>query len=257
MGSFVIESTVRERFIQEGLAAVGVVNCGAPWIPPVGLKQDVSEGAAEQGVAAAEQVESGVKLGHAALVLGLDERKVVYPRSADTAHSLHPFERPEPVQREKSLVWADAEYASAAELGKVQRVVGCKSRVAMTRAYESDLANRILVQVLMKTPVQREERRRHRLHEQPLVRAGSGKYLLKLAHVEGRRLFAKHVFAGGKCRDAKLSVGVRMRCDLDGIDIGCKERIEGGGYEDPFNQSLTDAPVFCPVEVVSEFAGTT
>src|SRR5208282_3882412 len=96
---------------------------GAGGVPPVGVDQDIAAGCAEQGIAAAEQIEPGVGLGHAVFVLGLDEREGVNTGWVETADGVDALEFAEPVEGEKSFVGADAHDAAAAELREVKREV--------------------------------------------------------------------------------------------------------------------------------------
>ena len=97
VGGLVVEAAVQERLVQnhstENLAAVQVVNGGASGVPPVGVDADVAAGRTEHGIAVAEEVEAGMQLRHAALVLGLEDGEVVDTGEAEAAHGLHALER--------------------------------------------------------------------------------------------------------------------------------------------------------------------
>lgn len=121
---FVVEAAGGEGLVQFDLSAVEVVDGGAERIPPVGVEEDVAARPAKHGIPVAEEVDPGVKLGHAVLVLGLEEGEVVHARRIETAHALHALHWPEPVESEESFIGADAEDATSTELGEVQRVVG-------------------------------------------------------------------------------------------------------------------------------------
>lgn len=69
----VIEPAVQEGLVQFDFAAIDIVDSGSDGIPPIGVEQDVAAGSREQGIALAEEIQSGIELGHAAFVFGLDE----------------------------------------------------------------------------------------------------------------------------------------------------------------------------------------
>src|SRR5579863_3623866 len=79
------------------------------------------------------------------------------------------------------------------------------------------------------TLIKREEGRLHGFHEEAVVRAGGCEDFLMLAEVQGGRLFAEHVLTGGEGLDAKLGVGVGMSGDVNGVDAGGEQVVEGGG----------------------------
>src|ERR1700722_1591229 len=122
MGCFVVESTGCVGFTKLDGPAVEVVDGGAGGVPPVGMDESVAARAAEQSIAAAQQVDAGVKLGHAVLVFRLENSKVVDAGRAKAAHGLHPLQRAEPVESEEGFVGTDAHDASAAKFGEVERV---------------------------------------------------------------------------------------------------------------------------------------
>lgn len=121
---FVVEAAGGVGLIKLDNVAVEIVDRGASRIPPVGMKQSVAAWCAEQGVAAAEQVDAGVKLRHAALVLGLDEGEVVDAGGTEAAHGLDAAERTKPVDCEEGFVRADTHDAATGEFGEVERVIG-------------------------------------------------------------------------------------------------------------------------------------
>src|ERR1017187_5283521 len=101
MAGLVVESTVGEGLFQFNFSSIDVMDGGAEGIPPVGVEEYVAARGGEQGIALAEQVKAGVKLGHAALVLGLDEGEGVHAGRFEAAHGLHALEGAEPIEREK------------------------------------------------------------------------------------------------------------------------------------------------------------
>src|SRR6185437_15991521 len=228
---FVVEAAVCVGFVEEDFAAVHVMHGGANWIPPVCMEKYVSAWRAEQGIATAEQIEAGVKLGHASLVLGLEDGEVIDTRRAEAAHGLDALERTEPVNGEKRLVRADAENAAAAELEEVEWVVGRERRVAMAGADESDRPDWIALQMLAKALVEREKGRLHGFHKEPVVSSRSSKDPLELAHVQSRGLFAEDVLARGERGDAEVGVGVRVGGDIDSVDGPGEQFVEGGSDE--------------------------
>jgi hypothetical protein len=248
VGGLVVEAAVVVGLVEEGLAAVGIVDGGAGGVPPVGVEEDVSARGAEEGVAAAEEVEAGVELGHAALVFGLENGEVVdlagsvrvagcvraaggvRGGGAEAAHGLHALEGAEPVEGEEGFVWADAEDASASEGEEVEGVVGSEGGIAVAGAHEADGADGVALEVLAEPLVEGEEGRLHGFHEEAVVGARGGEDLLELAHVDGGGLFAEDVFSGGERGDAEVGVGVGVGGDVDSVDaFGGEERIEGGG----------------------------
>src|SRR5882672_4391387 len=67
----VVESAMRERLVENHFATVDVMDGCTGWVPPVGVNSYAATRRGEQGIAQAEQIETGVQLRHAALVLGL------------------------------------------------------------------------------------------------------------------------------------------------------------------------------------------
>ena len=124
VAGFVVEAAGSVGLVEFNNAALNVVDGGAGGVPPIGMEQNVAARCAEQGVAAAKQIDAGVKLGHAALVLRLDEGEVVDASGTEAAHGLNAAERTEPVDCEEGFVWADTHDAAAGELAEVERVVG-------------------------------------------------------------------------------------------------------------------------------------
>ena len=124
MGGLIVEPAGGVWLVQLDDAAVEVVDSGAGGVPPVGVDEDVAARTAEQGIASAEQVDACVKLGHAALMLGLEDGEVVDAGRAEAAHCLDALQRSEPIEREKCFIRSDAHDSAAAELGEVEWVVG-------------------------------------------------------------------------------------------------------------------------------------
>src|ERR1039457_7096666 len=134
-----------------------------------------------------------MKLRHPPLVFCLEDREVVDATRAEPPHRLHTLQWTQPVERKKCLVRADPHNAAAPKLAEVQRVVRRKCGIRMAGANKSDVSNRIDSEVLAKLFVQREERRLHRLHKQPIVSSGNLEDPLQLSYVERGRLLAHHV----------------------------------------------------------------
>lgn len=59
--------------------------------------------------------------------------------------------------------------------------------------------------------------------------AGGGEDLLELDEVEGSRLFAEDVLAGGESGKDQVGVAVGVGGDVDGVDAGGKKSFEGWG----------------------------
>lgn len=227
---FVVEAARSIGLIEIDDAAINIVDGGAGGIPPVGMEQYVAARCAEQGVAAAEQVDAGVKLGHAALVLGLDEGEVVDTGGTEAAHGLNAAERTEPVDCEEGFVRADTHDAAAGELAEVEGVVGADGRIAVAGADKADGADGVGGKVFAQSAVKREERRLHGFHEEAVVFAGGGgEDLVQLEEVEGSRFFAEDVLAGGEGGEDQVGVAVGVGGDVDGVDVGGKKSFEGWG----------------------------
>jgi hypothetical protein len=77
-----------------------------------------------------------------------------------------------------------------------------------------------------KTLVEREEGWLHGFHEKAIVEAGGGEDLDELGFVEGGRLFAENVLAGGEGLDAEIGVGVGVGGYVDGVDFRGQKLIE-------------------------------
>ena len=56
------------------------------------------------------------------------------------------------------------------------------------------------------------------------MEAGGGEDLFELGDVEGGRLFAEDVPAGGERLDTEIGVGVWVGGDVDGVDV-CGEEL--------------------------------
>nr|WP_238361306.1 hypothetical protein [Burkholderia thailandensis] len=110
---------------------------------------------------------------HAALVPRVDAREHVHARRADAAERLHRRGRAEPVDGKKHLVDADVEQRAARLLETVDGVIGRHRRRRTAGAHERDLADRIALEMRAQLPVQRIERRLHRLHEEAFRRVRS------------------------------------------------------------------------------------
>jgi hypothetical protein len=93
VGSFVVESAGGEGLVQFCNAAVDVLNGGAGGVPPVGVDKNISSRTREKGIAAAEQVDAGVKLGHAALMFSLKDGEVVDAHRTQATHGLYALQR--------------------------------------------------------------------------------------------------------------------------------------------------------------------
>jgi len=120
----VVEAAGFERLVEFDPAPVDVVNGGAFGVPPVGVKDHVTAGAAEQSISVREQVDAGVELCHAAFMLRLKDCEVIDSGCAKPAHCLNTLERTKPIEGKERFVWADAHDAASAELGEVEGVVG-------------------------------------------------------------------------------------------------------------------------------------
>jgi len=192
---------------------------GAGGVPPVGMDEDVAAGCGEQGVTVAEEVEAGVELGHAVLVLGVDEGEGVDAGGVEAAEGVDALEGAEPVEGEKGFVGADAHDAAAAEFGKVERVVGGEGGVAMAGADEADGAYGVFGEMLAEALVKGEKRGLHGFHKQAVMEAGGGEDLLELGYVEGGGFLAEYVLAGGEGLDAEIGVGVGVGGYVDGVDV--------------------------------------
>src|ERR1017187_4716644 len=119
----VVKSAADERLLQLDFSAVEVMDGGADGVPPVGVEVNVASRSREQGIALAQQVEAGVELRHAAFMLDLNEGQGITPGRLDAAHGLYALDRPEPVQRQKRLIGADAHDAAASQLREMQGVI--------------------------------------------------------------------------------------------------------------------------------------
>lgn len=73
----VIEAAMRIRLIELDSSVVNVVNRRASRIPPARMNQRISTWTAEQRIAMAQQVETGMELRHAVLMLRLKESEIV------------------------------------------------------------------------------------------------------------------------------------------------------------------------------------
>ena len=97
----------------------------------------------------------------------------------------------------------------------------------MPGANEADGTNGIGVEMLAQAPIQGKKGRLHRFHEEAVVKTRGSKDLFKLGEVERRGLLAHYVLAGGKQLYADFRVGVGMSGNVDGIDVGRGELVEG------------------------------
>ncbi len=213
-------------------AAVEIVDGGADGVPPVGVDEHVSARGRENGVAAAEQVEAGVELGHAALVLGLDEGQSVNARGIDAAHDLHALEIAEPGKGEKGFIGADAHDAAAGKLGEEERVIRRARGVGVAGANEADGADGVGFEVGKEAPVEREEGRLHGFHEEAIGATRGVEDLGELALVDGGGFFAQDVLAGLEGLDREGGVAVRMRGYVNGVDGAGGEGVEDERVED-------------------------
>ncbi len=138
VGSLIIEPTMGERLIEIHNPTVDVMNSGLSGIPPIGMEQNIAAWSAQEGVAAAEQVNTGVQLCHATFVFGLHEAKGIYAARGDAAHCLDSLEVSEPVQGEEPFIGSDAKNSAPSEFKKMQRVIGPDGGVAVTGSNETD-----------------------------------------------------------------------------------------------------------------------
>lgn len=124
VGGFIVETAGGEGLVELDDAAVEVVDGGARGVPPVGVDENVAERGGEQGVPVREQIEAGVELGKAALVLGVDDGEGIDAGGREAAEGVDLLQGAEPVEGQKGLVRPDAQDAAAAEFREVKRVVG-------------------------------------------------------------------------------------------------------------------------------------
>ena len=227
MVGLVVKTTVTEGLFQFNFAGVAIVNGGADGIPPVGVEDHVAAGGCEQRIALAEQVEAGIELGHAALVLGLDEGQGVHSGRFEATHGLHAFEGAEPVEREKGLVGTDAHNAATTQFCEVQGVIGREGGVCVAGADEADGADGVGEQVAPQAPVEGKDGRLHGFYEEPVVTAGHREDTGELALVERGGLFTENVLAGFESLKRELGVSVGVGCDVDCVDVAGQEPGEG------------------------------
>lgn len=228
----VVESAGGEGLVKLDDTAVEIVDGGAGGVPPVGVNEYVAARCGEDGVAAAEQIESGVELGHAVAVLGLDEGEGVNARGADAAHDLHALEIAEPGKRKEGLVRADAHDAAAGEFGEEEGVAGRARGVGVAGAHKADGADGVGFEVGDEAAVEREEGRLHGFHEEAIGAARGVENIAELDGVERGGFFAEDVLAGLERLDAEGGVAVRVRGYVDGVDGAVGEAVEGERVED-------------------------
>ena len=96
----------------------------------------------------------------------------------------------------------------------------------MSSLDKSDSSDRIAFKMFPYPLVEREKRRLHCLHEKPVVMARCFEDLFKLANIQRRRLLAHHMLAARKSSQANLSVCIRMRRNIDSIDLGADKLVE-------------------------------
>ena len=228
VGGFIVESAGRVGFVKLDDAAADGVDSGAFRIPPIGMKENVAARAAEQRISAAAEVDAGVELRHAALVFRLEDGEVVDAGGSEAAHGLNALERAEPVESEEGFVGSDAHDAAPTEFREVERVIRTDRGVAVAGAHKADGADGIRYERFAKALVEGKEWRLHGFHEEAVVLTGGGEHVLNLADVEASRLLTEDVFAGGEGTKAKVGVGVRVGGDVDGVDVGSEQGIEGG-----------------------------
>src|SRR5580693_7782100 len=123
MGCFIVESAGCIWLVQLDDAAVNVADGSARRVPPVGMDERIAARRREQCIAVAEEIDARVQLGQAALVLGVNDGERVDAGGVETAECVDAPQSPEPVEREKSFVGADAEDAATAQVGEVERVI--------------------------------------------------------------------------------------------------------------------------------------
>src|SRR6202012_1971016 len=89
----VVEACRFKRNIKFDDPTVNIADGCPHRIPPVLVNRDVAARAAQQRIALAREIEPGVELGHAALMLGLEQREVVDAGGVESPHSLHALYR--------------------------------------------------------------------------------------------------------------------------------------------------------------------
>lgn len=228
MRDFVVEAAGDVGLVEFDFSAVQVVDGGIKRIPPVGVEHDEPARRAKHGIPLAEEIKAGVKLGHAALVFGLEEGEVVDASGTESAHTLHALHRPEPVDREKSFIRADAEDSATTQFKVVQWVVWADGGIAVAGTNKADGTDRVLIEVLAKTLVEGKEGRLHGFHEEAVVTACGGEDLLELADIESSRLFAEDMLSGGEGAKAEVGMGVWVGGDIDGVDVSGEQGVERG-----------------------------